>query len=429
MNSEITTNSTKNEVLLSSLLNELFRNIDNLPFPNNDKSYTNLNKEVFEGSKMTSKQLIIYILKMITSLCNNYLDLIYSSKDNSYDSFLYHNKGILNKLTIDTCSGSENIFIFYKIVCTRSLYNEYNKYELKLYICEWFKQFAKNSHIHDKTRVVNIINKFIQEIQKVQKLKDEDELQRLKDEENKKLSDSLNKLLENIDNLILVNEDKSLTLVSLKNSDESQSLLILILKMLTYKACNRCLDLIYKNNGYHKDYNNFYLYQSGIGYTEHINIINACDETKPKNMKLFLSNESSAELDIESRELFNFYTKCLDTILYEENNKYELKRYILNKFIEFAESTENKTELVKIIKEFRKGNKPITGQRSRSPNKSSTGKKSSKGGKTIKTTKTKQLFGKERCIYKKSGDQKEYIKYKGDLITVKEYKIILKNKK
>ena len=37
---------------------------------------------------------------------------------------------------------------------------------------------------------------------------------------------------------------------------------------------------------------------------------------------------------------------------------------------------------------------------------------------------TKILFGKVRCIYKKSGDKKEYIKYKGLLITVKQYRDI-----
>jgi len=38
----------------------------------------------------------------------------------------------------------------------------------------------------------------------------------------------------------------------------------------------------------------------------------------------------------------------------------------------------------------------------------------------------KEILGKERCIYKKVGDRKEYVKHKGDLITVKDYKKIIK---
>jgi len=55
------------------------------------------------------------------------------------------------------------------------------------------------------------------------------------------------------------------------------------------------------------------------------------------------------------------------------------------------------------------------------------------GGGNIKITKTikKEILGKERCIYKKSGDRKQYVKHKGDLITITEYKKIMaaKNKK
>lgn len=46
------------------------------------------------------------------------------------------------------------------------------------------------------------------------------------------------------------------------------------------------------------------------------------------------------------------------------------------------------------------------------------------GGKTNKQQPTKILFGKVRCIYKKSGDKKEYIKHKGLLITIKQYRDI-----
>jgi len=49
------------------------------------------------------------------------------------------------------------------------------------------------------------------------------------------------------------------------------------------------------------------------------------------------------------------------------------------------------------------------------------------GGKTKMISK-KEILGKERCIYKIQGDRKEYLRYKGDLITVKDYKKVMSNK-
>jgi hypothetical protein len=34
----------------------------------------------------------------------------------------------------------------------------------------------------------------------------------------------------------------------------------------------------------------------------------------------------------------------------------------------------------------------------------------------------KEILGKDRCIYKIQGDRKEYVKYKGELVTVKDFK-------
>ena len=46
--------------------------------------------------------------------------------------------------------------------------------------------------------------------------------------------------------------------------------------------------------------------------------------------------------------------------------------------------------------------------------------------KGCKKTSKKEVLGKMRCIYKIPGDRKEYVKYKGKLITVKDYKMLNK---
>ena len=51
------------------------------------------------------------------------------------------------------------------------------------------------------------------------------------------------------------------------------------------------------------------------------------------------------------------------------------------------------------------------------------------GGKKSKKLPKKEILGKMRCIYKIPGDRKEYLKHKGKLITVKEYKELMKPKK
>lgn len=50
------------------------------------------------------------------------------------------------------------------------------------------------------------------------------------------------------------------------------------------------------------------------------------------------------------------------------------------------------------------------------------------GGKKSKKLPKKEILGKMRCIYKIPGDRKEYLKHKGKLITVKEYKELMKVK-
>jgi hypothetical protein len=48
---------------------------------------------------------------------------------------------------------------------------------------------------------------------------------------------------------------------------------------------------------------------------------------------------------------------------------------------------------------------------------------------TVKKIGKKTILGKERCIYAIQGDRKEYLRYKGNLIPVKDYKKLMKDKK
>ena len=51
------------------------------------------------------------------------------------------------------------------------------------------------------------------------------------------------------------------------------------------------------------------------------------------------------------------------------------------------------------------------------------------GKKSKKTTKKKEIHGVMRCIYKLPDDRKEYVKHKGKLITIKDFKEFMKPKK
>jgi hypothetical protein len=413
------------EEKLSSLITTLLKNIDNLAIPNQN------NAEV-SGE---SKTIIINILKMITNLCNNYLDLLHESNHDFYDGFYFDYKRSFNKLTIDSCSKSQELFTFYKTVCMRLLNNEYDKYDLKLYILYEFLYFAKNTY--NKTRMVNIIKEHIKELQRLKKKNE------LKEQEKLILYENLNKLLKNIDEIRITDNGYSST--SLQESKGTKELLIHILKMMTENGCNDWLNLIHKYNG--KD--NYDKYLENMNNNAHMEIIFGCINSKSEEMNKFFKDDRKSSFYSEAKELYNFCSKILHTELYNEEQKNQLKIDILKGFTNFANNTKGKKEFVDIINEFIKN---LLWQKSQSQsNKSRTGQKSSSllsyqeelqglneleelrnpstGGKTIKINKTKLLFGKERCIYKKSGDRKEYIKYKGDLITVKEYKIIIKNRK
>ena len=102
-----------------------------------------------------------------------------------------------------------------------------------------------------------------------------------------------------------------------------------------------------------------------------------------------------------------------------ENKKEEvstLSRYLSNKF----QGTERYWEIP--VKAYLIHMKKIVGEL-----KKCDGEK--EGGRTNKKRPKKEILGEMRCIYKIQGDRKEYVKHKGKLTTVKDYKELMKAKK
>ena len=97
-------------------------------------------------------------------------------------------------------------------------------------------------------------------------------------------------------------------------------------------------------------------------------------------------------------------------ILKEQNIK--LLKYL--KKLEYLVDTTCKYEIITILPDIPKP-KPFL-------------EEGQKGGGSYKKTNKKNILGKERCIYKITGDRKEYIKYKGNFIAVRDYKNLMKSR-
>ena len=121
------------------------------------------------------------------------------------------------------------------------------------------------------------------------------------------------------------------------------------------------------------------------------------------------------------KQLFNEYKEELDIILKYHSMISPIIMQLLRIIRENKGNTERMNTLTELRKRLERYNEKLLGYLLPQCIVKLFG-----GGSYKKTNKKKNILGRERCIYKKSGDRKEYLKYKGDLITVKEYKIIMR---
>ena len=99
----------------------------------------------------------------------------------------------------------------------------------------------------------------------------------------------------------------------------------------------------------------------------------------------------------------------------KEGRSFKVKRFVYNGHIDGGTgSFYDKSSYNRAIEKFKK------------PRQTSSKKPKLTGGKN--TQRKKEIMGRTRCIYKKPNDRKEYVKYKGELVTLKEFKNNFKKK-
>lgn len=110
--------------------------------------------------------------------------------------------------------------------------------------------------------------------------------------------------------------------------------------------------------------------------------------------------------------------------------EYEWKRKFVGRYSDNSDNLDKMKKIVKKFKELEERIRRLMKQiEMREFMRNETDDYEINGGKKSKKLPKKEILGKMICIYKIPGDHKEYVRHKGKLITLKDYKELMKAKK
>jgi hypothetical protein len=356
-------------------LNKLYSSVDNIISERNDLfNYERTTDWIYDNHYKDFKQTQFGVdlktfLQLINKGCNEYIDRTFSN--NNYSGF---------KVSAINCSGSMEIFSLYNYLMQKKFTNIYLKdytvsqletlkYELKERLSRSFVSICTG--IEEEKDV----KKMIQEEQKKIPIPFQD------------YKSDLLKIYTSLDTLF-TNDGIGGGILFIKSGKETEfkKKLIDFLKDITLKQCNKSIKKIFNN-------------ETASFFTK-----NTCKNySKIKELfEILINFEYYGETSTPYYHEFVYSN-------YKQKETEDLKKRLHESLIDICINENTK----RIISDTPPP-PPIPPQL---------------GGNTKITKLTKKdILGKSRCIYKKSGDRKQYIKHKGVLIAVSEYKKIMTTK-
>uniref|UniRef100_A0A6C0LMX9 Uncharacterized protein n=1 Tax=viral metagenome TaxID=1070528 RepID=A0A6C0LMX9_9ZZZZ len=357
----------------------------------------------FDDKKLNFKELLISFLQKITVFCNKYIENLFT-KDINMPDLTCLNYGI-NKLKelIEKTNNKNNDDIekFKKLLLEllENIPKPLSQYRVAI-------RNYKNEYLENENNRLEI-KKTVQETQQQLALQPKSFINIMKDFYNK---NSITYLLYDVPN---------------KNLEDELTLDFALQILSEYQYICGGNRIVSVSNGEtalkkkeEKDYTelDYFILLKNKGIDD--------DEGTVAKYETFLKSKLALDyLNSKKSELSNYYYSYVSNEISADVRKkdYHLKRYndSLSFIISYTKQKKenyNENSLKTMIELYNKS-------------------KSSQGGNAnikavnkIKKLSKKTILGKERCIYAIQGDRKEYLRYKGDLIPVKDYKKVMSNK-